>query len=346
MIEVSGMTESDIRVSVLERARETLQQFSFQATDGMWLEDLTVEVAPFLRDWDIDGIDPWADWSARSDYFPFTTAQDVGIDLVARRRSDGRLIAIQCKARKLELDGTGGEIGKNEISKFGHPAGNELFAELWLVTNGASAPSEHALQAIQIGGKPIKVVNLWADLSAEVAATSDAPTVADDCPHCSDPEAIQTRNCMQREAVTNSVRILQEHAETHSGGLPRGQARGRIILPCGAGKTRIALRIVEKLTDEGQLSVVLCPSIALVAQLRREFLQHSKRDIRAMAVCSDQTAGYAPQKEGSSKRALDPTQDNSNVSAHEVKGLVTTDPTEIARWITARGGGNIRAIVV
>ena len=59
------------------------------------------------------------------------------------------------------------------------------------------------------------------------------------------------------------------------------------MLPCGAGKTRIALRIVEELTYPGELSVVLCPSIALVAQLRREFLQNAKAPLRVMAVCSD-----------------------------------------------------------
>ena len=68
---------------------------------------------------------------------------------------------------------------------------------------------------------------------------------------------------MQDEAVAESVRILREHEQSDSGGLPIGQARGRIILPCGTGKTRISLRIVEKLTQPGQLSLVLCPSIAL-----------------------------------------------------------------------------------
>ena len=81
------------------------------------------------------------------------------------------------------------------------------------------------------------------------------------------------------------------------------------------------------------MSIVLSPSIALVAQLRREYLQHAEIDIRALAVCSDVTAGYDPKKEGSRNATLDPTVDNSNVSAAEVKGKVTTEPTEIAQWI-------------
>lgn len=89
----------------------------------------------------------------------------------------------------------------------------------------------------------------------------------------------------------------------------------------------------EELTPDGYLSIVLCPSIALVAQIRREYLQHAEKGIRALAVCSDETAGYDPKKESSRNTATDPTLDNSNVSASEVKGTVTTDPAQIAQWI-------------
>ena len=145
---------------------------------------------------------------------------------------------------------------------------------------------------------------------------------------------------MQREAVTESVRILREHEASDSGGLPVGQARGKIILPCGTGKTRISLRIVEKLTPPGAVSVVLCPSIALVAQIRREYLQHARVGMRALAVCSDETAGYNATREDKRDTAQDPTTDNSNVSASEVKGLVTTSPEAIANWIHAGKGSH------
>ncbi len=339
------MTGGSDRANVLDNAREALEHYSPQATDGTWLEELTVDVAPFLADWDVEICYPWAAWPAREEHFPSVGEQDIGIDLIAERRSDGRPIAVQCKARKLEPDGSGQEIGKNEIAKFSAVAANDLFAERWLVTNGANPLNANAENAIKVSGNLIKLVNLTADVTAE-AITGHAGTEADDdCPHCSDPDAKQTRTCMQREAVEDSVRILQEHAATDSGGLPVGQARGRIILPCGAGKTRVALRIVEELTSAGELSVVLCPSIALVAQLRREFLQNAHADIRTMAVCSDQTAGYDPKKEGNAKRALDPTQDNSNISASEVKGMVTTDPAEIAAWV-AGGSEDPRISVI
>ena len=79
--------------------------------------------------------------------------------------------------------------------------------------------------------------------------------------------------------------------------------------------------------------MVLCPSIALVAQIRREYLQNAENPIRALAVCSDETAGYDPKKEDQRNTFEEVTADASNVSADEIKGKVTTDPAEIARWI-------------
>ena len=161
--------------------------------------------------------------------------------------------------------------------------------------------------------------------------------VAEECEHCKPnpdgEERKQSKSCMQDEAVAASITRLQEHEQSASGGTPVEEARGKIILPCGTGKTRISLRIVEALTPPGALSIVLCPSIALVAQIRREYLQHAAAELRILAVCSDDTAGYNPQKEGTHNTAVDPTVDNSNVSAAEVKGKVTTDSGEIAHWI-------------
>ena len=157
---------------------------------------------------------------------------------------------------------------------------------------------------------------------------------------------MQSKSSMQEEAVASSVRILREQEGSQSGGLPLGEARGRIILPCGTGKTRISLRIIEELTPAGGLSIVLCPSIALVGQIRREYLQHASVPLDVLAVCSDATAGYDPKKEGSRNATLDPTVDNSNVSASEVKGKVTTDPGEIADWMRRdRIGDGIKVLI-
>ena len=324
--------------AVIRQAIDAVDDMSPHQTDGAWLEDIAVDAGPHIREWDVAECYRWQDWPHREAELPRTTNQDIGIDVVAVRRSDGAHIAIQCKSRRLNADGKGDAIPKHEVDSFASASSAELWAERWLVTNGDNPVTDNALQSASMDGKrPIKVINIAADLRQQLAAfASDDATDADAAQPAPDGEPPpQTKTSMQNEAVAESVRILQEHAQSHSGGLPPGQARGKIILPCGAGKTRISLRIVERLTPAGGLSIALCPSIALVAQLRREYLQHADTPIRALAVCSDETAGYDPKKESSRNTAADPTLDNSNVSASEVKGAVTTNAAEIAQWIQA-----------
>ena len=318
--------------NTIEEAITIIAKMSPYETDGLWLEDITVQVGPLIKEWDISACYLWPDWPDREKHFPGVTRQDIGIDAVGIRRSDGAHVAIQCKSRKLDESGRGDPIPKGEIDKFNGPSSADFWAERWLVTNGDNPMGDNALRALSMHPKPIKTINIATDLLQQ-----QSTFVHEDCPHCGpnpdDEEVKQTRSCMQAEAITKSVRILREHEQSESGGLPIGQSRGKIILPCGTGKTRISLRIIEELTPPGQLSIVLCPSIALVAQIRREYLQQAEKVIRALAVCSDETAGYDPKKEGSRNATLDPTLDNSNVSASEVKGKVTTDPAEIAQWM-------------
>ena len=318
---------------IITQALQTLDHNNPHATDGKWLESLTIAAAPHIREWDISAAYSWAAWPEREALLGLGP-QDIGIDVVARRRADGGYVAIQCKARQLDAAGKGADIGKDEIDKFASVSSRDksFWAERWLVTNGANETGQNAKPIIDDPELPIKVVNIHADLIAQAAAAAQDEPFPHDGGDDADPPR-QTRQQMQDEAVAESVRLLREHAESESGGLPRGQARGRLILPCGTGKTRISLRIVETLTPPGELSIALCPSIALVAQIRREYLQHAQAPIRALAVCSDETAGYAPAKESSRDTARDPWVDNSNVSASEVKGMVTTDADAIAEWM-------------
>ena len=220
-----------------------------------------------------------------------------------------------------------------------------MYAERWLVTNGDNRHSARAERTNSQLNKKIKLINLHADLTAQAQGNIRD----EECPHCQpNPDGEwrrQSRTCMQNDAVSTAVSRLKGQLETDLDGIPIGQARGKIILPCGTGKTRISLRIVEELSPPGRMSVVLCPSIALVAQIRREYLLNSEKPIRALAVCSDETAGYDPKKEGQRNTFEEVTADSSNVSANEIKGRVTTDPEEIARWI-GEGQGDERVSVI
>ena len=318
---------------VIAQALATLEEGKSEPTRGKWLERLTAQMAPYIKDWDISHCWMWAEWPDRERLLPETTSQDNGIDAVAVDRSNGSLIAIQCKSRQLDETGHGRDIDRPDITSFISESDNDLYAQRWLITNGDNRLNDRAERTNSQLSKKIKLFNLHAELTAQ----KQGSVWDEECPHCQpDPDdewRRQSKTCMQNDAVSSVLGRLKGQLETDLDGIPSGQARGKIILPCGTGKTRISLRIVEELTSLGGLSVVLCPSIALVAQIRREYLLNSERPIRALAVCSDETAGYDPKKEGQRNTFEEVTADSSNVSANEIKGKVTTDPEEIARWI-------------
>ena len=336
----------DGALSVVDDALEELDEYAQQETDGTWLEDLTVRVAALLRDWNVDHCWRWEDWPDRAEVMPEGTPdRDVGIDLVARRRDDGGWIAIQAKSRKLNELGEGAPVASGELNKFLAAAANTaVWRERWMVVNGAVQLGGYSSGKAQMSGAPVKVQNV-AQACADQRAALTAGRDTDACPCCDADGALatdgspptQTRSCMQREAVTTATELLRTNEQFDEDGIPRGEARGRIVLPCGTGKTRIALRITEELTYPGELSVVLCPSIALVAQIRREFLQHAQGPLRVMAVCSDK--GVSADDERVANTA-DATLDRGLASTDDIKGCpVTTDPEEIARWIRQRREG-------
>ena len=180
------------------------------------------------------------------------------------------------------------------MNKFLAAAANAgVWTERWVVVNGAVLLGGHSPGKVKMSGAAVKVANIAQAVESQRTALD--VSIDDLCPHCGtatdndlvncDEPLIQTRSCMQSEAVAKAVTRLRANEQSDEDNIPRGEARGRIVLPCGAGKTRIALRIVEELTYPGELSVVLCPSIALVAQIRREFLQHANTSLRVLS-CS------------------------------------------------------------
>ncbi|MFC8661913.1 Helicase associated domain protein [Streptomyces sp. NPDC057199] len=116
-----------------------------------------------------------------------------------------------------------------------------------------------------------------------------------------------------------SMRPYQE--EVHAAivtGLTNGN-RGQLHAACGSGKTFMALRAVEELVPGDGLIVVLAPSLALVAQILREWQDASMVEFRAMAVCSDEKVSDVP------------------VRTEDFEVPVSTDPDVITSWLS--GGG-------
>lgn len=105
-------------------------------------------------------------------------------------------------------------------------------------------------------------------------------------------------------------------------GLTNG-TRGQLHAACGSGKTFMALRAVEELVPGDGMIVVLAPSLALVAQILREWQDAGVVGFRAMAVCSDEKVSDVP------------------VRTEDFEVPVSTDPDVITSWLS---GGRRRII--
>ena len=154
---------------IIDSAIRTVAEASQHPTFGKWLERETVQVASHIREWDIMDCWPWSEWPALEEHFPEATRQDIGIDCVAVRRSDGEHIAIQCKARQLDEDGRGNSIDKDEFDSFASASSDQFWAERWIVTNGDTPLGPRVQQTLALTTKPVKMVNIANDLLQQQA---------------------------------------------------------------------------------------------------------------------------------------------------------------------------------
>lgn len=93
--------------------------------------------------------------------------------------------------------------------------------------------------------------------------------------------------------------------------------RGQLIMPCGAGKTLIALWIKEKLRAKNTL--VLVPSLALLRQIKEEWAKQKHSYYDYVCVCSE--------------KDIDKNEDLMVVHTYELGGRVSTNPKEIATFL-------------
>lgn len=95
--------------------------------------------------------------------------------------------------------------------------------------------------------------------------------------------------------------------------------RATALMACGTGKTLLGQRTAESLGAE--LTLVMLPSIGLVAQTCREWRRNALRPTAWVAVCSDRTAGV-----------------DDDISTAEVPVPVTTDPGVLRTAVLSAAG--------
>ena len=312
--------------------REALREIESRAEDsgdGSWFEELVRMHGPAIGHRNVDAVHYWREWPGRTTVFPDSSPDDIAIDLVAEDATGKRLIAIQCKARR-----EGSAITHTDVDGFLSAAAAPEFEEAWIV--GTTGPSEKLREQLNDRGlTKVRCLRLQDELLRSAQATDDA-----------DPDP---RDEIQRRVIDASLKGLKNvRGRTHHGWRAT-DARGRIVMPCGTGKTRVGYRIARELTTPGKtprgtdrLTIVLCPSIGLVRQLKTAYEVMAESDgvaIETLAVCSDPSGDSARRRKPNVDEAIadDPTTDLSGIDGSEITGAVRRKAQDIADWITKYG---------
>ena len=109
-------------------------------------------------------------------------------------------------------------------------------------------------------------------------------------------------------------------------------SRGRLVMPCGTGKSLVAMWAAEENVGAGGTVLYLVPSIALMGQTMREWARHRSTGHIYVGVCSDKTTGH-------STSDTDTARDLAELSMP-----VSTDRAGIAQALAQPAGKKMRVV--
>ncbi len=200
---------------------------------------------------------------------PEHSAQDLGIDLVAKLRDEEGWCAIQCKFHAADS-----RIAKKEIDSFLAASGRKDFRQRLIIDTTGREWSAQAEEMLRSQAVPVRRIGLQ-ELQASPIRWQDFATSG------------EIRVAEQRTLLPHQ----REAMEKVTGGLAEPGSRGKMIMACGTGKTLTSLRIAEQLAGTGGRVLYLVPSLALMAQTVREWARDANIPLRSFAVCSDSQVG-------------------------------------------------------
>ena len=253
-------------------------------------------------EFDFEHVWLWNDWPERT---ARGYGADIGVDLVAQR-SNGGLVPVQCKFYDQST------VPSDAIDKFLATALSKQFDYPILVTTGTVAKNA-ATKLIQGGTKIIDLAHLetWP---------------VDWLKGLEDPESVEWTSQPklpfphQRQALNDISKGFQQ------------SRRGTVIMPCGTGKSLVAMWAAEEHAGRGGSVLYAVPSIALMGQTMREWAQNRSLAHDYLGVCSDPSTGRLPKG-----------------AAGELAGVqipVGTDRTEIAQRLAQPVPADVMRVVL
>ncbi len=259
-------------ISAYELIKEKLHAIPNLRHKGSLFEKISKQ---FLQEHDsaneYESIKLWNDWELRG------KERDRGIDMVITTASK-EYIAVQCKFHQ-------NSISLNDISTFltqlQSGVGEVRFKKgIIISTSNLTSEALKAIEQIRSTGMGIDIDEITEEdfiYSRIDWEKFDPMQTQDELPLCDKkkPRPHQT------EAIDTTKKYFSD---------PKN-ARGKLIMACGTGKTYTSLKIMEAL--DPKITLFLAPSIALLSQTFREYAQEKSEPFYASIVCSDDKVGQS-----------------------------------------------------
>ncbi|MCQ2822849.1 DEAD/DEAH box helicase [Helicobacter pylori] len=259
-------------ISAYELIKEKLQAIPNSHDKGSWFEKVSKH---FLLEHDsaneYESIDLWYDWELRGNEC------DKGIDIVIQTTSK-EYIAVQCKFHQ-------NSISYNDISPFLTQllsgVGEVRFKKgIIISTSNLTSEAIKAIEQIRSAGMGIDIDEITEEdfIYSRIDWEKFDPTKTED----------EIPLCDKKKPRTHQTEAINATKEYFSN--PKN-ARGKLIMACGTGKTYTSLKIMETL--DPKITLFLAPSIALLSQTFREYAQEKSDPFYASIVCSDDKVGQS-----------------------------------------------------
>jgi superfamily II DNA or RNA helicase len=230
----------------------------------------------------------WNDWPGR-------WGPDRGIDLIAETDA-GDLLAVQCKHYA-----TSQSVAKADIDSFLSESNRNQFAERLLIAT-TNALSSGAHQVIAAQEKPVSLI--LRDRLEQAPVDWSRFSIAGPAQH------------FKKSPLPHQSRAI----EAVLAGFEEGD-RGRLLMPCGTGKTLTSLWIAEG--AHAQRTLILVPTLDLVRQTALVWRAEAEGPFALLKVCSERSV----ENDEVARADLTPAE----------VGSATTDPSTIATFLAAGG---------
>ncbi len=251
----------------------------------------------------------WSEWEDNQNQ------HDIGIDLVARERDSGELVAIQCKFYR-----PGTAIALDQLNKFLAAYSVDTFSRgIFVSTSGKwTANAEKALS-----DRKDKPVSRWGPDDFEKSSIDWSKFSFDRPSEMAQKEPKALRE-YQKKALDDVIEGFKEHD------------RGKLIMACGSGKTFTALHIAERMAGAGGKVLFLTPSLSLLSQALGDWTQDADLPLTTIPVCSD-----AKIEGGQSKDS----EDSEDISIYDLKWPASTKQDELRRRFERASRGDAMTVV-